>query len=801
MTAASSLRLAARSLRRNPRLSLPVLALLGLAIGASGAAYSVVYSILLRPLPYRDASRLAMVWTAERDSPAPYVSSWLEYLDWRRLSRSFQSLSAFNIAEEQISGGEPEYVPGAVVTSDFFDTLGVAPYAGRFFRQADPTHPEQHVVVLSHGLWRRRFGGSRAVLGRTVVLSGAPTEVIGVAPPSFRQPEPLGGSEAQFWEPLVPQPWTKERSARFLRTVGRLRPGVDPRAAQAEMSALARRLAAEHPDDDHASVLVVPLHRQLAGDLRPGLLMLAAAMAALWLVACANVGSQVVAYRLHREHDLQVRAALGASRRTLAVEAAYEGLLLGLGGGLLGLLLAISGGALLARTFPVHVAGIVGLRFDAASALLVAVLALASAGLISVPSWLRLAAPWQAMPGLHGQTRSGRRAGALRHLLLAAEFAMALPLLAAAVLLVQSFLRLRSVPPGFDASAVAAFRVTLPADPYAGREQQLGFYTALLADLARIPSVQAAGLAATLPLTGYNDRELELMAEGASLGHDETAHYQVVSAGYFTALRIPILAGRPFDASSASGPKVAIVSLALARRLWPAADPIGKRVSFDYGPGEKPRWMTVLGVARDVHQEGLVSPPTSILYRPLGQDVLESMAVVVRSRLPFATLAPRLKAAVWHEDKHLALADLQPMERQLAAETAAARFLSTLLAAVAAVTLAITALGVSSLMSYVAGQRRSEVAIRLALGARPADIRRLLLAPMLRILLLGAAAGLLGSLAARRLLAHLLFGVRPEDPTTLAACVSLLLILGTVSAYLPVRRALRVNPRADLLDT
>jgi predicted permease len=792
---------AARTLRRSPRLALPVLALLALAIGASGAAYSVVYSILLRPLPYRDPGRLAMAWTAARDSPAPYVVSWLQYLEWRRQSRSFQRLAAFNIAEEQLTaGGEPEYVPGAAVTSDFFETLGVPPYAGRFFLPADPAQPEHHVVVLSYRLWRRRFGGSRAVLGRTVILSGSPTSIIGIAPPTFRQPEPLGGPEAQFWEPLVPQPWTKEWTARFLRTVGRLRPGIDDRAAQAEMSVLGRRLAEQHPDDDRPRILVVPLHRQLAGDLRPGLLMLAVAMAALWLVACANVGNQVVAYRLHREHDLQVRAALGAGRRRLAAEAASEALLLGLGGGLLGLVLAIWGSTLLAGAFPVHVAGISGLRFDRASVLLVAALAVASAGLISLPSLIRLAAPWPAMPGLHSPTRFGRRAGALRVILLVAEVAMALPLLAAAALLVRSFVHLRHVPPGFDPAAVTTFRVTLPPGPYPGRQQQLAFYSLLLADLAKTSSIQAAGVAATLPLTGYNDRELDLMTEEKRQPQDEAAHYQVVSPGYFTALRIPLVEGRPFDSSSADGPKVAILSHTLAHRLWPAADPIGRRVSFDYGPEERPRWMTVIGVAGDVHQEGLINPPTSIIYRPLGQDALESMSAVVRSPLPFEALAPRLKAAVWRQDHGLAIAELQPMERLVEAEAATSRFLSTLLAVIAAVTLAITALGILSLMSYIAGQRRHDVAIRVALGARPADIRRFLLTPVLRLLLLGLGAGLLGAVAARRLLAHLLFGVGPADPLTLAGCVLFLLFLGVVAAYLPVRRAVRSNPRIELLD-
>ncbi len=798
------LRYAARGLRRHPRHSLPTIALLGLALGAAGAAYSLLHSVLLRPLPYADPDRLAMVWTSTAEAPAPYVVSWPEYLDWRRESRSFISLAAFNIAEEQLNGpGDPETVSGAAVTGDFFSTLGVVPFAGHFFEPGDPDRPQRGVVVLSHALWRRRFGGSTAILGHTVLLSGSPAQVIGIAPPELRQPEPLGAPEAELWVPLSPQPWFGERGARTLRVVGRLRRGTGLRAAQAEMSSLARRLAVQHPDDDHPRILVVQLHRQLTGGLRPGLGMLAVAMAALLLVALANAGNQVLVHRLHRERELQVRFALGAGRGTLVAEILGEGLLLGLGSGALGVVLGAWGGGLLARTFPVHVAGIEGLRYGLAAAWLTLALGLGGGLLVMVPSLLHLAAPtWDRALRLQGMAPSGRRIHALRGALLIGEVVLALPLVVAASLLTQSFARLQQVDPGFDPAGVTTFRLTLPAARYSSRQQQLAFYDLLRTDLSHLPGVQAAGLAAVLPLTGFNDREFDLIAEGRGDRNPpggKSVHYQLISPGFLEALRIPILAGRPFGgADGATGERVAIVNRSLAERLWPGQEPVGRRLSFDYGAGQAPRWMTVVGVARDVRLEGLTDPPTPILYRPLGQDVMEILSVVVRSRLAAQALVPRLEAAVWRYDPRLPLTGLEPLQHVVDAQAADLRFLSRLLAVVAAVALAVTVLGVASLMSYLASSRRQEVAIRVALGARPADVRALLVRPVLGLLAIGTVCGLLAALGARELLAHLLYGIQAEDAATLGGCAAAILAAGALAAWLPARTACRFDPRAVL---
>jgi putative ABC transport system permease protein len=802
VSALTTLRQAARELVRNPRLTLPVVVLLGLAMGAAGAAFSLVHSILLRPLPFGEPERLAMVWSTSPERAEPDYVAWPDYLDWRRQSRSFAELAAFNLYDAQLTGsGDPEQVPGAAVTADFFGVLGVAPLAGRFFAPGDPERPERDVVVLSDGLWHRRFGGSRAVLGQTVQISGRPVEVIGVAPRSMRQPEPYAGAdEAELWVPLVPQSWMKLRQAHSLRVVGRLATGVELPAAQAELAAIAKRLAARFPDTDPGARLV-PLQQQLVGDLRPGLLMLMTAMGVLLAVACANAGNQLLAHQLHRERDTQVRVALGASRGWLARQAVWEGLLLALGAGVLGLGLGAWGGAALAGLFPVRVAGIEAIRFSPAAGGFVGLLSLASGALVSLPALLRLGHRSALAPGAssHQRATAGRRARGLRGLLLVAEVAMALPLVVAAALLAQSFLALRRVDPGFRAAGVLTFDLSLPPDRYAGAPQRLALYEALAADLAKQPGVEAAGLAASLPLADANDRELSLIARGIRLPEELDVHYQVASPGFFAALRIPIQAGRGFaPADGPAGARVAILNRGLARRLWPGRDPIGNQVSFDYGPGVAPHWMTVVGIAGDVRQQGLASPPALMVYRPIGQDPLEQVSVVARGRLDGAGLAPVVRAAVWRHDPHLPLAGLRPMQTLVDAESARLSFISLLLDAVAAVALAITVLGIVSLMSYLNRLRAQEVAIRLSLGARRAEVLAALVRPALLLLAAGTALGLAAAVAARSVLAHVLYGIAPGDPLTLGGAALLLFAIGALCAYLTGRGATRINLHAAL---
>jgi predicted permease len=794
---------ARRALARNPRLTLPVVALLGLALGAAGTGFSLVHSILLRPLPYRAPERLVMVWSTAPEMAEPDYVSWPDYLDWRRQSRSLD-LAAFKLTDGDLNGkGGPEHVEGAAVSGEFFRVLGVAPFAGRFFAPGDPERPERGVVVLSYGLWRRRFGGDRAVVGSVVLLSGAPTQVIGIAPPGMREPEPYQGvKEAEFWTPLGLEPWMSVRHAHSLRVVGRLHAEVERSAAQAEMSGIARRVAAQFRDAD-PGVRLVPLQQQLVGELRPALLLLMTAMGALLAVACANAANQMLAYRLHREGDFQVRVALGASHGELLRQAVCEGLLLALCAGVVGLALGAWGGDGLGRLFPVRVAGVASIGFDLTAAAVTAVLALACGLLVSLPALARVSSPRFSQrggaPGSQNRATSGRRAGALRGALLVAEVALALPLVTAAALLAQSWLRLDRVDPGFKAEHVVTFDLSLPSGRYGERAQRLALYTSLLGELESERGVEAAGVMASLPLADSNDRELGILVRGERLPPDLTAHYQVASPGLFAALRIPIVEGRGFGpADGPAGERVAVVSRSLARRLWRGRDPIGQAVTFDYGPGVAARWMRVVGVAGDVRQQGLANGPTALLYRPLGQDPLEAVSVVVRGKSAGPDLVPALKAAVWRHDPTLALANLQPLERLEAAESARLRFVALLLEGVAVVALAITLLGIVSLMSYLNRLRRQEMAIRIALGAQWADVLRAVVRPALGLLAIGTAVGLLAVMAARPMLAHVLFGVAPGDPLTLAGTALLVYGAGALGAYWPARASARVNAREAL---
>ena len=565
------------------------------------------------------------------------------------------------------------------------------------------------------------------------------------------------------------------------------------------MGGIARRLAAQYSDAE-PGVRIVPLQQQLVSDLRPGLLMLMTAMGALLAVACANAANQLLAYRLHREGDLQVRVALGASRAELVWQAVCEGMLLALCAGVVGLALGAWGGNALGRLFPVRVAGVESIGFDATTAWLTGLLAMVSGVVVSLPVLVRVSSPLRGgAPGSQLRTTAGRGARALRGVLLVAEVAMALPLVTAAALLAQSWLRLSRVDPGFKIRDVVTFDLSLPPDRYPERSQRLAFYTSLLDELDKQGTVEASGLAASLPLADGNDRELSVLVRGERLPKNFTVHYQVASAGYFTGLRIPILAGRGF--TPADGPtalRVAVVSRKLAGQLWPGRDPLGREISFDYGPGAAAKWMTVIGVAGDVRHQGLANGVTPILYRPLAQDPVESVSVVARGKPDGPDLVPVLKAAVWHHDRSLALANLQPMERLQEAESSRLRFVALLLDGVAAVALAITVLGIVSLMSYLNRLRRHELAIRIALGARRADVVRAVVRPALWLLALGTALGLVAVLAARSVLAHELFGIGAGDPLTLGAMTVLVYGAGALGAYWPARATAGINPRETM---
>jgi putative ABC transport system permease protein len=799
------LRDAARSLWRNPRLTFPVGAVLVVALAANGAVFALFDSVLLRSLPYPQPDRLVVLWDIEPDSAAPSVVSWPNFRDWQRQSRTFESLAAFNIAEEQLTGGsEPEDLWGAAVTPEFFGVLSAQPQLGRLLGPDDGPGGDPNVIVLGHSLWMRRFGGSAAIIGRTVRLSGVAKRIVGVTRADFRHPDPLSAQQTDFWVPLTLQPWMESREAAVFRVLGRLKPGLGLPACQAEMSSIAHRLAREHPATNaHTGIRAVPLHRQLVGEVRPGLVMLMLAMSALQLVACANAGNQLLVYRLRREKDFHVRLALGARRGALAFQAMIESLLLAFTAGTLASFLAFWSFTFLTRYFPVHIAGIRGLSFGGPAILFLALAALASGLLMSVPQLLKVLLPRRAeASAVYGATTFSPRVRFLRGSLLVAEIAIALPLLSGAALLAASFRNLERVDPGFRKADLATFRLSLPASSYPHPPLVKAFYAVLLQSLAAVQGVQFVGAVSTLPFTDLNDREMAFAAPGVQLAEgSNTVHDQVVSPGYFRAMRIRLLRGRDFTAADVQGAhRVVVLNRSLAERLWPRADPLGRQVAYDLGPSAAHHWMTVVGVVGDVRQQGLAAGPTSVFYRPMAQDEISTFTLVVRSQRPFAGLAADLKARVRALDPSLALADLQPMGRLADSETARSAFLAVLLEAVAAVTLLVTALGLVGLVSYLASQRSREMAIRMALGASRRNVLVEFLRPALGLLVLGVVLGVGGALAARPLLASLLFGVAAGDPPTLIASSLALLWIGLLACYIPARLATRLDLRQALQE-
>jgi putative ABC transport system permease protein len=802
------LRYALRMLWRAPGVTVTALAALGLGIGGSVAIFSVVDAVLLRPLPYRAADRLAEIFGNFHAQNLERIAvSVPEYLDYRAQSQVLEDLTAFAVGDSNLTGGgSPERVSAAMATSSFLGVFGVEPALGRGFSAEEQSPGRSQVALLSHGLWQRRFGGDPAVVGKSLLLDGLPYAVVGVLPRGFR----MTGDPEVF----VPLPLTDalkaQRGARWLRVVGRLRPGQTVAALSAEMDVIARRLQEAHPDNYRAGVgwaiTVVPLLDQVVGRVRPALWVLLGAVALVLLIACANVASLLLTRATGRAREFAIRTALGARRLRLFRQLLCESLLLSLGGGALGLLGSLWGVDLLLALAPsdlprLHEVAISGrvlafaLGVSVATGLCFGVVPALASSRPDITSGLK--------EGSRG-TASGAR-HRLRRALVAGEVALALVLCVGAGLLLRSFAALVAVDPGFRADGVLTLRVSMPtpaeAQPsVADGVRYAAYYQRAAQRLLGLPGVTAVSGISVLPLSGDStdssyDIENYLPRDAGDRPDNEV---RVVLPGYFRALGIPLLAGREVGPDDgADSPKVVVVNQALARRYFgDAARAVGRRLRLHRG-GDR-GWRTIVGVVGDVHDVGLDARSRPEMYYPASQLTEPSMTFVLHAAGPPAALASAARAALAEVDRDQPIFEVRPLADVVANSLGQRRFALILLGLFAACALALAALGVYGVMAYSVAQRTQEIGIRLALGAQRGDVLGLVVRQGMQTVAIGLLVGTAIALSLSRALATLVWGVSPRDPLTYAALAALLSAVALLATLLPAWRAARTSPMVAL---
>jgi predicted permease len=801
------LRYAVRALRRSPAFTAVALATLALGIGANTAIFSVVNAVLLEPLPFADSGRLVAFY---QTLPAKGVTtagvSFPNYSDFAGRSRSFEQLGAIRMHDYTLTdAGEPALVVGGTVTGNVFAMLRTRPLLGRGLAASDEAPDASPVAVLSEKLWREHFGADPAAVGRTVRLDGRVFTVVGVMPAAFHSPPDK--PPAELWASLVQDPvfgdLRQKRGGHYLTVVGRLRPDVSIGAAEAELATIARGLAGQYPKDNESwGVRLLPLAESLVAGVRTALWVLLGAVSLVFLIACVNVANLMLVRSSGRSRELAVRTALGAGRGRLARQLLTEALVLGLTGGALGVALALAGMKALRAWLPADLPRVSEVAIDGRVLLFSLLASLAATLVFGVGPALgagRANLSAALREGSAGAGESGKRRR-LRSLLIAGETAFSFVLLVGAALLIRSFLRLQEVPPGFRPDGVLTAGMSLPRAQYAKPEQWRGFYGSLVERLRSEPGVEGAAAALPLPLTGGGLNFAFTIEGRASQGqgqgegaNDNTANYTSATTDYFRVMGVPLAAGRTFDERDAPGaPRVCVVSSAFAHRYFPGEDPLGKRLVFGF---QEPVAREIVGVVGDVKRDGLALPSQPEMYVPFVQEPWWAAYAVVRtSRGDPARLSSAMRADVQALDPTLPIENVAPMRSFIDDSVAQPRFRTTLLGLFGAAALLLAVLGIYGVISYSVGRRTREVGIRLALGAAPADVLRMVLAEGLALVGLGLVLGLAGAFLATRALSSLLFEVSRLDAGSWVGVAALLLLAGLAASWLPARRATRVDP-------
>ena len=807
------LRHAWRGLWRTPGFTFAAVLTLGLGIGATTAIFTVVNGVLLRPLPYVDSGRLANIWVdlGQGAQSLPAVSP-ADFRDYQRRSRSFAGFaagtgaSAVNLRGNLTGEGAAERVALSPVTANFFPLLGITPELGRNFTAEEEALNGPHVVLLSHRLWQRRYGGDRSVVGRTILLDGVGYTVIGVLPRDFRLLLPAEAFEivdAEVWVPLqfdysVPLP----RNLTFFTVIGRLKPEVSFAQAQADMSGIAEQFRQEFPEHKAANtrIRVVPLHEDIVKHARASLLTLMGAVGLVLLIACGNVAHLLLARGTARSGEFALRAALGASRWAMVRQLLMESGLLALGGGGLGLAVTMLALTALRAFHPASLPRLAEVDVDGAVlgfALLVSVVTTLLFGL--VPALRVAGVDPQAQLQSGGRGGLGPERRRIRGMLIVGEVALSVVLLVGAGLLVRSFLALQQVRPGYDAGDVLTFELSMPASRYPKGSDRRAFNRLLDERLRALPGVREVGAVSQLPLTGSGPLSPFAYNEETARNFESvTADGRVVSPTYFKAMDTRLLAGRTFSTlDSVGAPPVIIIDETLARIAWPGQTAVGKQLQLQ-PTGTPNGFAEVVGVVEHMRMHDLARDGLPQIYYPTGQGSPTTMSFVVETSLDPSRLTQSVRHVVAELDKDLAVDRLTPMEAYLAEGRAQARFSLVLMSVLGGIALLLAAIGIFGVISYSVTQRTREFGIRLALGEDPGHTLRTVILGGMRLVLISLALGLAASFLTSRLIAGLLYGVSPADPVTFSGIAVLLGLVALFACYLPARRATRVDPASAL---
>jgi putative ABC transport system permease protein len=810
-----------RMLRKNLSFTAVVVLIIGLGVGANTAIFSVVQAVLLRPLPYEKPERLVTVIDSLPSIGFPRAGlSQLEYIRLRDESRSFAHVAVGNGASFTLTGaGEPERVPSAVVSSNFFEALGVRVAVGRNFQREEDLAGKNNVVVLSHGFWQRRLAASPSTIGDSLTLNGRSFTIIGVLPPDFKSPlEIQSGSRIELWVPFGFTLTNLNRGSHGLNVIARLRDDTAFEQAQAETSAIIGRVIQDNasfypPGGGDFRTFLTPLHTNIVGDVRRALLVLLGAVAAVLLIACANVANLLLARGESRQKEMAVRAALGASRFRIVKQLLAESLLLAVIGGGLGLLLARWGLDGLIAINPGTLPRLEEISLDRRVLLFTLLVSLVT-GLV-----FGLAPAWHAVKfDLHSMLKEGRRtSGAptgrslLRKTLVVAEMALALVLLVGAGLLIRSFWQLQRVNTGFNPERLLTMQLSPPASAYQNNQQVVSLYEKFTAQIGTLPGVQSVAVADTVPISGSNSDTI-MQIEGRPFDPSLTnisTDFRAVSPAYFRTMGVRLMNGRYFADSDQEGSVlVAIINQTLASKQWPNQDPLGQRLRLLDAPPDLATtpYLTIVGVVGDAKNRALSADTRQEVYLPLRQQAASlgtmgprrTLSLGVRTTGDPTSLTNAIRQEVWAIDRNIPITQVRTMEQIMAAAVVQPRFYMLLLGIFAAVALGLGAVGIYGVIAYSVAQRTHEIGIRMALGAQTADVLKLVVGQGMRLALTGVGLGLISALALTRLMKSLLFGVSATDPVTFAAIALLLTGVALLACYLPARRATKVDPGVAL---
>jgi putative ABC transport system permease protein len=790
-------RYAVRTLARTPGFTLVAVLTLALGIGANTAIFTVVNALLLEPLPYAAPERLVMVWQdfRARGGPADEWATPGNYVDWRNQKDLFEQVTVISGWRPALTGGsEPESLTGEQVSHEYFGVLGINPVQGRNFRPDDDVPNAPRVAIINEALWTRRFGAEPSVIGRTVMLSGEAHEIIGVMSSAFR---PIVAADAEIWRPRQQNTATPSRGSITLRAVARLAPGLSLERAQAAATALAKQLEAVHPEyNEKVGFNLQPLHDRVVGDFKQGLLALLGAVTFVLLIACANIANLLLARGSARGRELGIRLALGAGRGRVIRQLLTESLMLASIGGAAGMLFGVWAVDALVGIAPENAPRLGEIRLDATVFAFTAALTLITGvlfGLAPAMQSSREDVAQSLKDGARGSVAVGGRL--LRRGLIVAEVALALVLLTGGGLLLQTFVRLQSTDMGFNPDNILVGAVNPPRTAYDTRDKHRVFYDQMLEKISAIPGVERAAIASVLPLSGDSDTNFAIEGRPASRTPSETpiTWYRLVSAGYFDTMGMHLRRGKFFAAGEAA-PSV-VVNETMATRYFPGEDPLGRRIRLG---GAQTPWFTIIGVVGDARVRGARERTVVETFVPYWQLTEPGMIAILKARSDPTTLTNPLRQAIASVDRNVPVSGIGTLSDIVRESIGQPRFFALLAGAFAVLALVLAGIGIYGVMAYAVAQRTTEIGVRVALGATPVEVFKLIVGDGLKLTSIGVLLGVAGSMLVAKGLTTLLFGVTPWDPSTLAATAGILLTVAAAACFVPARRATRVDAMVAL---